>query len=72
MKQKKAGFDGVHFQFIKYGTIAANQSGVDSSIKAYKPAELMSVLPFSSLTHYQYVHFADMNQDYADIIKQVK
>lgn len=52
---KKAGLKGVHFQLIKTGE--ENFSGVDGQKSAYSMQEILKVLPFDSLTHYQYVHF---------------
>ena len=69
---KKRGFAGMHYQLVKYGTVAANRSGFDRDEHIYRPDELMDILPFSSLTHYQYVHFADMNRKYSEIMKDVE
>ena len=69
---KKLGFDGVHFQYIKFGTVTTNISGFDGGEKTYNPAEIIKLLPFNSLTHYQFVHFADMNRDYDEIMKDVE
>ena len=35
-------------------------------------AELMENLGFSSFTHYQFVHFTDVNRDYTEIMEDVK
>jgi len=69
---KKHGFAGMHYQLIKYGTVTENRSGFDRDGAVYKPEELTGMLPFSSLTHYQYVHFTDMGRKYSEIMKDVK
>lgn len=68
---RKAGFDGVHFQFIKWGTNSLNLSGVDSNITELTP-EVAKNLGFSSLTHYQFVHFADIDKGYASVLKDME
>ena len=63
----KAGLPGIHFQFVKWGKESVNLSGVDQGITAASP-QLMNRLGFSSLTHYQFAHFADMNREYQEIM----
>lgn len=67
----KAGLAGVHFQLIKWGEQNLNLSGVDGGIKEVSP-ELVTKLGFDSLTHYQIVHFTDVNRDYLDILEDMK
>ena len=69
---KKQGFNGMHYQLVKYGRVKTNLSGFDGNEKTYKPHELVGYLPFSSLTHYQFVHFSKMNDDYKNIMEQVR
>lgn len=69
---KKLGFDGIHYQLVKFGTVETNRSGFDREKHIYQPEDLAKILPFSSLTHYQFVHFANMGQDYCDILKEVQ
>ena len=69
---KKAGLDGVHFQYVKFGKIKTNISGFDGGVTTYDPSEVIKLMPFSSLTHYQYCHFTNMNRDYADIVETAK
>lgn len=66
----KLGLGGIHYQFIKWGKHFLNFSGVDGGIKA-TPEEHIKALGFSSMTHYQFVHFADMNRPYSEIIPDV-
>ncbi len=67
----KRGFSGVHFQFIKWGKNALNLSGVDSKIEEVTP-EIALDLGFSSLTHYQFVHFADVAHGYLKAVADMK
>ena len=65
---KKAGFDGVHFQLIKWSdNNHLNISGVDGDIIKVTP-ELVTALGFDSMTHYQMVHYTDINRDYTEIL----
>jgi len=66
----KSGLEGVHFQFIKWGDCNLNLSGVDGAITAI-PSEIISELGFASLSHYQFVHFVDIDREYKDIIPNV-
>jgi len=67
----KAGLPGVHLQFAMWNPRSTNISGVDGGKDV--PAEAFSsVLGFDSLTHYQYVHFTNVNRAYPEIIEDVK
>lgn len=68
---KKAGFDGVHFQFIRWSGESQNITGVDGNTIETTPA-LVEEIGFNSLTHYQFVHFTDIDRDYEEIIQDVK
>lgn len=68
---KKAGLKGVHFQFVRWNGKQENLSGVDGNVLE-TGAELMENLGFSSFTHYQFVHFTDVNRDYTEIMEDVK
>ena len=70
-KAKEYGFDGIHFQYVKFGKIRTNSSGFDRVMIEHKPSEVVAQMPFSSTTHYQFKHFTDMNRDYAEIMKDV-
>ncbi len=69
---KKQGFDGMHYQLVKFGTVKTNLSGFDGGERVFQPKELMEYLPFSSLTHYQFAHFDPMNTDYAEVMEHVR
>lgn len=64
---KKSGFDGVHFQLIKWGDKPINISGVDGDVMPID-SKLVTAIGFDSLTHYQMVHFTNANRDYTEII----
>lgn len=67
----REGLAGVHIQMIKQGQKNQNLSGVDGSRLEMSPKEVFKALGFDSVTHYQYVHFADINQDYEDVMPEV-
>ncbi len=66
----KEGFPGLHLQFVKWGEHQLNLSGLDEGTTA-APEKLVSQLGFDSSTHYQFVHFTDIDRDYNDIILDV-
>ena len=67
----KCGLGGVHFQYIKYGTEIVNRSGFDKPMKTESITDVVRNMPFDSLTHYQFVHFTDMNSEYSQILDDV-
>lgn len=67
---KKAGFPGLHLQLIVYGN-TLNLSGVDSK-GGDRSSDRGTVLGFSSTTHYQFVHYANIDRDYMEILEDVK
>ena len=66
-----AGLPGVHFQFVRWRANIANISGVDGGATETS-ADLTEKLGFDSLTHYQFVHFANVDRDYLEILDDVK
>ncbi len=66
----KEGLPGVHFQFIRWNGKSENVTGVDGGVIETTPA-LVEELGFSSLTHYQFVHFADIDRPYREILPDV-
>ena len=68
---KKIGFPGVHYQFIRMSEKEQNFTGVDGEVMVVTP-EHVEKMGFSSLTHYQFVHFADIDRDYLDIMEDVE
>ncbi len=67
----KEGLAGVHFQFIRWRGINENFSGVDGNV-IETGQNLVRKLGFESLTHYQFIHFTNMDRDYAEIIIDVE
>lgn len=66
----KCGLGGVHFQFVRWNGKHQNITGVDGKTIETTP-ELVEKMGFDSLTHYQFVHFADIDRDYSYIIPDV-
>ena len=66
----KAGLNGLHLQFTMWNSTFTNLSGADGSKSV--PAEEFNSLGFDSCSHYQYVHFADIDRDYADVLQDVE
>ena len=69
---QKRGLPGIHYQYVKYGTVRTNLSGFDGGEQTYRPSEVIGRLPFASLTHYQFVHFANMGEEYSKIMERVR
>lgn len=67
---RKAGLDGVHFQFVRWNGKKQNITGVDGKTLETTP-ELVEKMGFDSLTHYQFVHFVNVTRDYCEIIPDV-
>ncbi len=67
---KRAGLGGVHYQYVCMDKLVNNISGVDSQPVKISP-ELIAGMGFDSVTHYQYVHFADIDRDYCEIMKDI-
>ena len=63
-----AGTSGIYFQLIARSSRALNLSGVDGA--ADESSGIL--LPFDSATHYQYVHFTDIDRDYQDVMPDVR
>ena len=63
-----AGLPGLHLQFTMWSE-ALNISGVDGG-KAI-PAKEFANLGFDSMSHYQFVHFVNIDRSYPEILKDV-
>lgn len=70
-KVKRAGFSDLHLQLTSWGEHVHNLSGVDSGKRSHT-REVADFLGFDSLTNYQFVHFTDIDRNYADILLDVK
>ncbi len=68
---KKAGFPGLDLQLTMW-SINVNYSGVDGSKTKEPDKEFVKKLGFTSATHYQFVHFTNVNRDYMEIMEDVK
>lgn len=68
---EKAGFPGLHLQLTMWSENSLNLSGVDSSSQG-TTKEAVRLLGFDSMSHYQFVHFTNIDRDYADILKDVR
>ena len=68
---KKAGLPGVHFQFIRWCDNGHNITGVDGTRTPIAP-DCYEAMGFDSLTHYQFVHFADIDREYEEILSDVE
>lgn len=64
---KKAGLPGVHFQLIYWNERATRLKDADGR----ESGEAVFELPFSSATHYQFVHFTDVDRTYEEVIPDV-
>lgn len=70
MECVRSGLPGLHLQLISYGARHLNLSGVDASA-CQTPADAVRRLGFDSLTHYQFVHFTNIDRDYEQVIPDV-
>ena len=68
---KASGLDGVHFQFVRWNGQKENFSGVDGEV-IETTNELITALGFSSLTHYQFVHFTYIDREYQELLPDVQ
>jgi len=66
----KAELPGVHLQLTMWGERNYNLSGVDTGITA-TTEEIVNFLGFDSISHYQFVHFTDIDRDYNEIMPDV-
>ena len=65
-----AGLPGLHLQLTSWGADNLNLSGFDAdTIPA--ASEVIRQLGFDSQSHYQFVHFTNIDRDYADILPDV-
>ncbi|MCQ6560967.1 glycosyltransferase WbsX family protein [Paenibacillus mendelii] len=66
----QAGLPGLHLQLTIWSEQNFNLSGVDSGRTA-TTSEIVKFLEFDSMSHYQYVHFVDIDRDYNEIMEDV-
>ncbi len=70
-KTIKAGFVGLELQLAAWGQHTVNCSGVDGT-HTLSTEEVVTALGFDSITNYQFCHFADMDREYSEILKDVE
>ncbi|TSJ43121.1 hypothetical protein FO440_02725 [Mucilaginibacter corticis] len=68
---KRAGFPGLELQLTMWG-INLNYSGFDGSKTTRPENDFVKKLGFTSSTHYQFAHFVNVNDDYLNILNNVK
>ena len=68
---KRAGFPDLHLQFTIWGENSVNLSGFDSNMQG-STKDIVSLLGADSVSHYQFVHFTNIDRDYCTILEDVK
>jgi hypothetical protein len=68
---KRAGFPGLELQLTMWG-INLNYSGFDAGKTERPQNAFVKKLGFTSSTHYQFAHFVNVNDDYLNILNNVK
>ena len=68
---KKAGFPNLHLQITVWGENSFNLSGFDSNMQG-TTKEIVALLGADSVSHYQFVHFAEIDRDYLAILEDVQ
>ena len=69
-KTKAAGFPDLHLQLTIWSEHAVDISGVDGS-RTGSTRDIVPLLGFDSMSHYQFVHFVDCNRDYPALLPDV-
>ena len=67
----RSGFPGLELQITMW-SINLNYSGVDGNKTNKLSNDFVTELGFTSGTHYQFVHFTDVNEDYNIIMDAVE
>lgn len=68
MKAVEKGLEGIHLQATVWSDDALNISGIDGN-KSIPLREILAVLGFDSITHYQFVHYANVRQGYLSVLE---
>ncbi len=66
----RSGLPGLHLQFTMWNEKCTNLSGVDG-VKTVSAKEFGSV-GFDSCSHYQFVHFLNIDRSYEDLLPEVE
>ncbi len=67
----REGLNGLHLQFAMWSEGLTNVTGVDGG-RDLSARDFGEKLGFDSATHYQFVHFTDMNRPYGQILEDVR
>ena len=67
---KKSGFPDLHLQITVWRESSVNLSGFDANMKG-STKDIVQLLGIDSVSHYQFVHFADIDRDYTEILPDV-
>jgi hypothetical protein len=70
-KTKQAGFPDLHLQFTIWRERTLNLSGFDANMTG-STKDVVALLGADSVTHYQFVHFANIDRDYDEILDDVQ
>lgn len=68
---KRAGFPGLDLQLTMWNQ-NTNYSGLDANKTGNPERDFVKQLGFTSATHYQFVHFTDVDRDYMEILNDVQ
>ena len=66
----KAGLPGLHLQFTMWNERFTNLSGVDSGKSV--PARAFGSIGFDSCSHYQFVHYTNIDRNYEEVLPDVE
>jgi hypothetical protein len=69
-ESKRNGLTGIHFQMCRWDARLFTVTFEDRQIELSMD-QICKLLGFKSYTHYQFVHFQDMNRDYTEIVADV-
>ena len=67
---KEAGFPDLHLQLTVWGEDSVNLSGFDAGMQG-STKDIMPLLGVDSITHYQFVHYTNIDRDYTEILPDV-
>ena len=70
-KTREADFPDLHLQITVWRETSLNLSGFDSGMSG-STKDVVELLGADSVTHYQFVHFANVDRDYLEILEDVK
>lgn len=68
----RTGFPGLHLQMTIWSQEVMNLSGVDQKECRLYPHEITEKLGIDSVTHYQFVHFVNVDRDYGQVAREVQ